>query len=98
MSNDRTEELIAVGKWLYDNSVECAVHIVQRDIGYGTGDYQDPIEVREDQEGTFYYLKFSNPANPAEFSGGSGYFHSIEAAKKAAEEMCSSLVWEPNGV
>ena len=98
MSNDRTEELVAVGKWLYDNTVECAVHIVQRDIAYGSGDYEDPIEVREDQEGIFYYLKFSNPADPAELRGESGAFNSIEVAKKAAEEMCSSLVWESDRV
>lgn len=98
MNADRTEELIAVGKWLYDNSVDCVVHIVQRDIAYGSSDYEDPIEVREDQEGTFYYLRFFNPANSEQLSSESGAFDSIAATKKAAEEMCTGLVWATNQI
>jgi len=91
---DADEELVAVGKWLYDGTIECVVQIVQRNKAYGSGDYQDPIEVREDREGKFYYLKFFNPASPERHSSESGAYDSIELAQEAATKTCPGIVWE----
>lgn len=88
------EKLVAVGKWLYDDAIECVVQIVRRNIAYGSGDYEDPVEVREDREGQFYYLKFFNPANPGRHSSESGAYDSIELAKNAARLTCSGILWE----
>lgn len=91
---DTDEEFVAVGKWLYDGTTEYVVQIVQRNKAYGSGDYQDPIEVREDREGTFYYLKFFSPARPERHSSESGAYDSIELAKEGAKKTCSGIVWE----
>lgn len=88
------EKLVAVGKWLYADTVECIVQIVRRNIAYGSGDYEDPVEIREDREGKFYYLKFFNPANPERRCSESGAFDSIGLAKKHAKRTCPCLVWE----
>lgn len=93
-SPDTDEKLVAVGKWLYDDTIECVVQIVQRNIAYGSGDYEDPVEIREDREGVFYYLKFFNPANPGRHSSEAGAFDSIELAKIDAKRTCSGIVWE----
>ncbi len=94
MINDESEKLVAAGTWLYDDAVECQIQIVRRNIAYGSGDYQDPPEIREDREGEFYYLKFSSPGDPEVISSLSGAFEAFEDAKKNANEMCSGLVWQ----
>ena len=91
---DTDEKLVAVGKWLYDDTIECVVHIVRRNIAYGSGDYEDPVEIREDREGEFYYLKFFTPANPGRNSSEAGAFDSIELAKIDAKRTCSGILWE----
>ncbi len=85
---------MAVGKWLYDGTVESVVHIVRRNIAYGSGDFLDPVEVREDLEGIFYYLKYFTPAEPEKLGSEVGSFDSIEQAKLAAEKTCTHLVWK----
>lgn len=93
-SPDTNEKLVAVGKWLYDDTIECVIQIVQRNIAYGSGDYEDPVEIRENREGEFYYLKFFNPANPGRHSSESGACDSIELAKNVARQTCPGIVWE----
>ncbi|PCJ14507.1 MAG: hypothetical protein COB04_15200 [Gammaproteobacteria bacterium] len=88
------ELLIETGSWLYAGSVECIVHLVERNVAYGSGDSEDPIEVREDRDGVFYYLKMSDPTAPGKFSTESGAFESIEKAKGYAGKVCSELVWK----
>ena len=91
---DTDEELVAVGRWLYDGTAESVVHIVKRNWAFGSGDYEDPPDVREDREGTFYYLKFFNPARPERHSSESGAYDSIRLAKEAAKKTCLGIVWE----
>jgi hypothetical protein len=93
MKSDSTEELMAIGKWFYDGKIESIVHIVQTDIAIGSGDYEDPIEIRDNREGIFYYLKFFTPGDTERIGSKSGAFDSIELAKHYAGEMCTGLVW-----
>ena len=89
-NRDTNEKLVAVGKWLYDGTIESVVHIVQTSTAY---DIEGPDKMREDREGPFYYLRFFSLADPEVSCGMTGAFDSVELAKKYAKEMCTSLVW-----
>jgi len=52
---------------------------------YGTGDYEDPAEAREDQQGEFYYLQFGSPVKRGEYPSQGGCYLSIEEAEREAE-------------
>jgi hypothetical protein len=45
-----------VGQWLYDGRISLAVRLFESDILYGSGDEEDPPELREDQFLKCYYL------------------------------------------
>ena len=94
MEAQSSEKLVDIGHWVYGGSVTCIVHLVQRNVAYGSGDYQDPIEVREDRAGKFYYLKFFAPDDPTRVTSESGAFDSEKSAREAASEFCPNLNWE----
>ena len=33
------EKLFDIGHWLYGSSVTCIIHLMQRNVAYGSGDY-----------------------------------------------------------
>jgi len=88
-----SEKLVDIGHWLYGGSARCIVHLVHRNVAYGSGDYQDPIDIRDDRAGKFYYLKFFDPDNPENVISRSGAFDSETLAREAASEMCPDLKW-----
>ncbi len=94
MNSNKTEKPVAVGTWMYDETIECIVHVVRRNVAYGSGDYQDPPEIREDRHGTFYYLLFGTPTDPKQPNAGeSGPYDSIGSAKEGAASRLSGLQW-----
>ncbi len=93
MTDALTEELVDIGRWLYGDTTECVVHLVRRNVHFGTGDPFDPEEVREDQWGEFFCLKFFDPTNASQLSGEFPGYESVEAAKSHAAEMCAGLRW-----
>ena len=48
---------------IYDDSTEYEVRIVKWHILYGTGDYDDPIELRDDNNIECYYVFYENFVN-----------------------------------
>lgn len=93
METKSSEKLVDIGHWLYGNSARRTVHLVQRNVAYGSGDYQDPIEFRDDRAGEFYYLKSFEPDNLEKVISQSGAFDSEKLARGAASEMCPGLKW-----
>jgi len=51
------------GMCIYDDSTEYEVRIVKWHILYGTGDYDDPIELRDDNNIECYYVFYENFVN-----------------------------------
>lgn len=94
MNEESEEKLVTVGRWLYDNCIECEVHLVERSISYGSGDVDDPPEIREDRMGKFYYLKFLEPLEQNTFNSESGSFETIADAKEYARGICRNLKWK----
>ena len=93
MTDDFTEELVDIGRWTYGDATECVVHIVRHNVLWGSGDPFHPEELREDQWGEFYCLKFFDPTDANRLGSESPGHESVEAAKSHAAEMCAGLRW-----
>ena len=74
------------GTFLYDGTVECDVRIVFSPICYGSGDYEDPEELREDQQVDNYYIQYGSTTNRDTFGGRVGCYTSLEEAMAEAVE------------
>lgn len=82
------------GKFLYGNSTEVKIRIVQRNFRPGTGDEEDDPEYRDDQPGIWFEIEYGSVIDPNRYSTGGGYFRSIEEALKAAEKKVHLIEWE----
>jgi len=80
------------GTWLYAGTAPAQVFIEEVDSIPGSGDYEDPEEVREDKVGRFFRVGYT-AAGSTEVCSGGGYFASIEEAILQAEKACSGLKW-----
>lgn len=81
-----SENVVARGTFLYDDTVECDICIVYSSTRYGRGDYQDPPEIADDIEVDTYYLWFGSTTERNRFNAGGGGYSSLQEAKKNAEE------------
>jgi hypothetical protein len=79
------DRIVKTGTCLYDGQVECDLKIVYSPIRYGTGDYEDPPEIENDQEVDTYYLWYGSTIERNQFSAGGGGFSSLPEAMAAAE-------------
>jgi len=61
-------KVIKRGICLYDNAVEYEVVIVESNILYGSGDYEDLPDIANDKEVKCYYGCFDSPGNRGVFS------------------------------
>ena len=77
-------EIVKVGTWMYDDTVLCVVRIIRADVLQGSGDYEDPPEVRDDCPGEFFHVVFeSTEAHQAH----GGVYHSLENAVQHVESV-----------
>jgi len=53
-------EAVMRGKCIYNNTIEYEVKIVKWSILYGTGDYEDPAEIRDDRDIECYYVLYED--------------------------------------
>src|SRR5258705_11997414 len=65
------------GIWLYDGHIECRVEIWQRDERPGTGDYEDPPELADDQPGECYEVLYEPAGGGRMGQGGGGHFSTL---------------------
>jgi len=79
------ETIVKEGTFLYDEQVPCRLLIVHSKVQYGTGDYQDPPELANDQDCDAFYIKFSSTTDVNHFNSGSGPFSSLSEAMTYAE-------------
>lgn len=84
------------GILLYDHILEYSVIIVESDILYGTGDFDDPPEIAEDRECLCYYVWCDSPSRRNEYcSGLFEAYMSVEEAMTAIEKKPYFSHWIP---
>jgi len=89
--------LIRTGTWLYDNTVPSRVEIWLRPVKYGTGDYEDPPEIQDDQYGGFYEIYYHPPGDIGGGGGPSGGGCHTDLASALAEvekDTHGTVRWE----
>ena len=77
-------EVVKQGTWLYENGIVCELRILRHGWNYGSGDYEDEENIREDQEGEFYYIEYGSPRGTIEYKTSFGGYKSLEEAMTAA--------------
>ena len=82
------------GKFLYADSVECEILIIERKFKPGTGDDEDEPEIQNDLPGTWFELKLGTPTKTNPAFVGAGYFKSIGEAMAYAEKNMKVIRWE----
>lgn len=86
-------KLVCTGSWLY-NGVKTGVAIQKLSIIFGSGDYKDPAEIREDQEVENYHIWFSTAGDENNFINGGGHELTLEKAKSGAEKIVGQkIIW-----
>jgi hypothetical protein len=86
-------KILAKGRFKYSDQIFLPVRIVERDFWPGTGDYEDPEDIREDQLGIFFEMEFSSSPDGI-FNRSAGYFKTLEDAKERAKELNLNIIWE----
>lgn len=90
------ERVVKEGTYLYDGCVECDIRIVHSPIRYGTGDDEDPPEIREDVDIDTYYVWYGSTTERGRFHAGSRGFPSVAEAMagvKSAPGIGRTVRW-----
>mgnify|MGYP006865024446 CR=1 FL=1 len=92
-------DILKVGQWSYDRRVKCRVEIQFSDIRYGSGDYEDAPEWRDDQPGGWFVLSYASPTEPTkcppDWKAAPGYSTLSEAIQVAEETLHDcDLKWQ----
>ena len=93
---DSNETVVKTGTFLYDDTVLCDVRIVYSTISPGSGDWEDPPQLADDQVGDFFGVQWGSTTSRGIFNAGSGGGDSIQEAIAAAESMPGvgrTIVW-----
>ena len=94
MSFDTTCPIVKRGTFIYADSVQCGVEIVQTASRPGTGDCEDPDDIAADVHGTFYEIRYQSAGGDGRFSSGVFGFESLEVAMRHVESAAPSVRWE----
>ena len=90
-----TRLLIYKGTWLYAGSVPTGVCIIETDIAYGTGDYEDDPETAEDRPGRWFYIGYSGAGELTSTSANAGPFTTAAEAIAHVDHATSGTVtWD----
>jgi hypothetical protein len=81
------------GTFLYDGTVVCDVRVVQTEVCYGSGDYEDTPEVAEDRPGTCFYIEYGSTTQRGEYGGGGGGYRALNEAMDEAEKQVGRIEW-----
>jgi hypothetical protein len=85
--------VVREGRWLYAGSVALAVRIRESDTRFGSGDYEDPPDVREDRSERCYYVDWDG-AGTGRSSSVTGPFDALDGAEAFAMEQANgTLTW-----
>jgi hypothetical protein len=73
------------GTFLYAGSVECDIRVVRSSTRFGSGDYEDPPDLRDDVEIETFYIEYGSTTDRGVFNAGGGAYSSLAEAIAAAE-------------
>ncbi len=79
------ETVVLEGTFLYDGEVECDIRIVRSPVRYGSGDYEDAAEIRDDVEEETFYIEYGSTTQRGAFNAGGGGYKSLAEAIAGAE-------------
>jgi hypothetical protein len=85
------EEIVMQGYWLYADKIRCEVRIVRQSVRYGTGDYEDPPDIRDDRDAECFAVRYQTSTGSG--FGGGGQFDTLEEAIKNVEQLIPSIEW-----
>lgn len=85
------ETLVLSGTWLYDGEIATEVHVIKSNFKPGSGDYEDPPEIKDDHYGEFFDIRIGRFPDGRPPCGGS-YTTQREAMEYAAR-VCPTLKW-----
>jgi hypothetical protein len=89
----RLGRVVREGRWRYAGFIDATVRIRESDTRFGSGDPEDPPEVRDDRAERCYYVDWHG-GDGTDRSSLSGPFATIdEAAARAAQPSIGKLVW-----
>lgn len=78
---------------MYAGSTECGVEIVQTDFLLGTGDHEDPAELRENIPGTFFDVRYQSAGGECPYSSAVVGFKSLDEATRHVEAAVHTVRW-----
>ncbi|WP_297429973.1 hypothetical protein [Clostridium sp.] len=88
-------EVVARGTWVYGGSVVCKLRIVKSDMMYGSGDYEDESELRDDKKVECYHIEYESMNEKGVFNSRSTGFLTLSEAMKNAEEVTNPQIsWD----
>lgn len=88
------ETLVLSVTWLYADEIENEVHVIKRNFKPGSGDHEDPPEIKDDQYGEFYGISMGKYPDGRPPYGG---MYTIQSeAMEYAVKVCPSLKWSFN--
>ncbi len=91
----KNAEIVVSGTWLYGNSIRSRVRIIKWHIIYGSGDYEDPVDIRNDREVDCYYIQFESLAQKESYNGYNGVALTISDAIIEAEKLAGQkIAWD----
>jgi hypothetical protein len=91
---DAFGQVVRTGRWLYAGSVEVRVRIRESEMRWGSGDHDDPPNIRDDIPERCYYLDWDG-AGPGQHSALSGPFATLQEAEEFAQKQSGGTVlWD----
>ncbi|HEX7862033.1 MAG TPA: hypothetical protein VF773_16995 [Verrucomicrobiae bacterium] len=92
--NDGDGRIVKQGSFIYDNAAKCRVKICQTDYRPGSGDHEDPPELREDVGGIFYQIWFQSAGGGQRFSAGGETCETLSDAIRIVEAKVGPVIWD----
>ena len=90
------DEVVKNGIFLYDGTVTCDVRIIRSEMRPGSGDYDDPPELANDEYGEFFHVQFGSTAERGHFNSSGGVGATPEetiALAESAPGIGNTIEW-----
>ena len=89
------DRCLRTGVWLYNGTVPCRVEIWRRNLKPGTGDYQDPPEISDEQVGEWYAVEYAAAGEDRVGQAGGGFFSTLDAALESVRASTNGAIqWD----
>lgn len=84
--------IVKRGIWLYDGQVETDIIIKKCSVLYGSGDYQVPPEIQNDQNIENYTILYGTPGKKWIICAGGGQYLTLPEAIERVEQIVGKTV------